>query len=121
VASDGGIFTFGDARFFGSTGNVHLAKPIVGMAPSPTGRGYWLAASDGGIFTFGDVPFEGSLGGQGINDIVGVAPSTAPLFGEFLVAPASLGSPEQARALRMVAAIGSGQIQRYQPPTSAQG
>jgi hypothetical protein len=32
VASDGGIFTFGDARFFGSTGAVHLAKPVVGMA-----------------------------------------------------------------------------------------
>ena len=33
VASDGGIFAFGDARFFGSTGGVHLTKPVVGMAP----------------------------------------------------------------------------------------
>jgi hypothetical protein len=32
VASDGGIFAFGDARFFGSTGNVHLNQPIVGLA-----------------------------------------------------------------------------------------
>ena len=30
VASDGGIFSYGDARFFGSAG-AHLA-PIVGMA-----------------------------------------------------------------------------------------
>ena len=30
VASDGGIFNYGDARFFGSTGNLHLNKPIVG-------------------------------------------------------------------------------------------
>src|ERR1700693_3127610 len=30
VASNGGIFTFGDAPFYGSTGAVHLAKPIVG-------------------------------------------------------------------------------------------
>ena len=51
VASDGGIFTFGDATFFGSTGNLVLNKPIVGMASTPDGRGYWLVASDGGIFT----------------------------------------------------------------------
>ena len=54
VASDGGIFTFGDARFLGSTGAIHLNAPIVGMAAIPDGKGYWLVASDGGIFTFGD-------------------------------------------------------------------
>ena len=54
VASDGGIFSFGDARFYGSTGAMHLNRPIVGMATTPTGHGYWLVASDGGIFTFGD-------------------------------------------------------------------
>jgi hypothetical protein len=31
VASDGGIFGFGDAAFHGSTGGVHLNQPIVGM------------------------------------------------------------------------------------------
>ena len=54
VASDGGIFTFGDASFYGSTGAIHLNQPIVGMAATPDGGGYWLVASDGGIFTFGD-------------------------------------------------------------------
>ena len=53
VAADGGIFTFGDARFFGSTGNLHLNQPIVGMAATPDGNGYWLVAADGGIFSFG--------------------------------------------------------------------
>ena len=33
VASDGGIFTFGDARFFGSAGAVRLNKPIVALTP----------------------------------------------------------------------------------------
>ena len=56
VASDGGIFSFGDAQFYGSTGAIHLNQPIVGMAPTPDGRGYWLVASDGGIFAFGDAP-----------------------------------------------------------------
>jgi hypothetical protein len=32
VASDGGIFSFGDARFFGSTGSLVLTRPVVGMA-----------------------------------------------------------------------------------------
>ena len=54
VASDGGVFTFGDAAFFGSTGDIHLNRPIVGMAATPDGSGYWLVASDGGVFTFGD-------------------------------------------------------------------
>jgi len=32
VASDGGIFSFGDAGFFGSAGAMTLSQPIVGMA-----------------------------------------------------------------------------------------
>jgi hypothetical protein len=32
VASDGGIFSFGDAAFFGSIGGKPLNQPIVGMA-----------------------------------------------------------------------------------------
>ncbi len=62
MASDGGIFAFGDAGFFGSTGALRLNRPIVGMASTPTGRGYWLVASDGGIFAFGDAGFFGSTG-----------------------------------------------------------
>jgi hypothetical protein len=61
VASDGGVFSFGDAGFFGSTGGVRLVRPIVGMASTPDGAGYWLVASDGGVFSFGDAPFDGSL------------------------------------------------------------
>ena len=34
--------------------------PVVGMASTPDGQGYWLVAADGGIFTFGDAPFDGS-------------------------------------------------------------
>ena len=74
VAADGGIFSFGDAQFFGSTGNIHLNQPIVGMASTPDGMGYWLVAKDGGIFTFGDAPFLGSLGSMPVGqNIVGMA------------------------------------------------
>jgi predicted lipoprotein with Yx(FWY)xxD motif len=60
VASDGGIFSFGDAAFFGSTGGMVLNKPVVGMAATPDGKGYWEVASDGGIFSFGDAAFFGA-------------------------------------------------------------
>ncbi len=74
VASDGGIFSYGDSKFYGSTGAVRLNAPVVGMARTQTGRGYWLVASDGGIFSFGDAPFLGSTGAIRINQpIVGMA------------------------------------------------
>jgi Tol biopolymer transport system component/ribosomal protein L24E len=76
VAGDGGIFSFGDASFAGSTGDMRLNQPIVGMASSPTGRGYWFVAADGGIFSFGDAKFFGSTGDKKLNrPIVGMAPS----------------------------------------------
>ena len=48
VATDGGIFSYGRARFLGSTGAIRLNQPIVGMAATPTGDGYWMVATDGG-------------------------------------------------------------------------
>jgi hypothetical protein len=86
VASDGGIFTFGDAPFYGSTGGQPLDAHIVGMAATHDGGGYWLVASDGGIFTFGDAQYYGSTGGQPLNaPIVGMT-VTADGLGYWLVA-----------------------------------
>ena len=62
VASDGGIFNYGDSEFFGSTGNIALNMPVVDSVATPTGEGYWLVAADGGIFSFGDAQFYGSTG-----------------------------------------------------------
>jgi hypothetical protein len=74
VASDGGIFSYGDATFYGSTGAIHLNKPIVGMAATPNGKGYWLVASDGGIFSYGSAQFYGSTGSIRLNKpVVGMA------------------------------------------------
>ncbi|HEY3844513.1 MAG TPA: hypothetical protein VGL48_14770 [Acidimicrobiales bacterium] len=76
VASDGGIFSFGGATYYGSTGNMHLNKPIVGLAATPDGGGYWLVASDGGIFSYGDALFHGSTGNLKLNrPIVGMTPT----------------------------------------------
>jgi hypothetical protein len=74
VASDGGVFSYGDARFFGSAGGTPLNKPVVGIAATPDGGGYWLVASDGGVFSYGDAGFFGSAGGTPLNKpVVGIA------------------------------------------------
>jgi hypothetical protein len=97
VGSDGGIFTEGNAQFYGSTGNLRLQRPVVGITPTTDRAGYWLVASDGGIFSFGDTQFYGSIPGIGLHPagsglpnslnapIVGMVPS-ADGHGYFLVA-----------------------------------
>ena len=86
VAADGGIFAFGNARFYGSTGGAASEPPIVGMAATPDGRGYWLVASDGGVFAFGAAGFFGSAGGVVLDaPVVGMA-ATPDGRGYWLVA-----------------------------------
>ncbi len=76
VAGDGGVFNYGDARFFGSTGNLRLNKPVVGLAPTADGGGYWMVATDGGVFSYGDAVFHGSTGAIVLNrPVVGMAPT----------------------------------------------
>jgi subtilase family serine protease len=86
VASDGGIFAFGHAGFFGSTGALVLTRPVVGMARTPDDRGYWLVASDGGIFAFGDAGFFGSTGGQTLTRPIVAITATPDGRGYWLVA-----------------------------------
>ena len=77
---------YGDAGFFGSAGSLHLNAPIVGMAGTPDGGGYWLVASDGGIFSYGDAQFFGSAGSLALNaPVVGMA-ATPDGGGYWLVA-----------------------------------
>ena len=76
LGGDGGVFAFGEAQFFGSTGGITLNKPAVAMAATPDGKGYWFAATDGGVFAFGSAGFFGSTGSIRLNEpIVGMAPT----------------------------------------------
>ena len=85
VASDGGIFAFGQ-DFCGSTGSLTLNQPVVGMAAVPGQGGYWLVASDGGIFDYGGAGFYGSTGSLRLNaPVVGMA-ATPDGKGYWLVA-----------------------------------
>jgi hypothetical protein len=83
VASDGGVFAFGDALFAGSMGGRHLNAPMTGIAANPSGPGYWTVASDGGVFAFGGAPYEGGMGGVAL---------TAPVTG-IASSPSSPGAP----------------------------
>lgn len=40
---------------------TNVNAPICGMAATPSGKGYWLAAMDGGVFAFGDAVFLGNV------------------------------------------------------------
>ncbi len=72
AASDGGLFAF-NAPFYGSTGNLVLNQPVVGMANVPDTGAYYEVASDGGVFAF-HAPFYGSMGATHLNaPIVGIA------------------------------------------------
>lgn len=75
VADNGYVY---GSPSYGSTANFHLGKPIVGIAATPSGNGYWLVGADGGVFGFGDAGFYGSLPGNHITPqepIVGIAPT----------------------------------------------
>ena len=61
------VFAYGPAADLGSTGTKALNAPLVGIAPTATGGGYWLLGGDGGIFSYGDAAFRGSTGGRRLN------------------------------------------------------
>ncbi len=61
-------------NYLGNLSNTPLNKPVVGMAVSTDGGGYWMVATDGGVFNYGTSTFYGSMGGQHLNQpIVGMA------------------------------------------------
>lgn len=78
VATDGGVFSYGDANFYGSLPGLGVkVTNILGMTRTPDGKGYWLVGSDGGVFAFGNAGFHGSLPGLkiNVNNIVGMVPT----------------------------------------------
>ena len=80
------MYSFGGAPNYGSMAGHRLSKPVVGMAATPTGKGYWEVASDGGVFSFGSARYYGSLGGKRLAaPIVGMAAAPAG-HGYWLVA-----------------------------------
>jgi len=65
------VTAFGSVTVMGQPPS-QLNGPIVGLATTPDGGGYWLAARDGGVFAFGDARFLGSVASSPVG-IVGIA------------------------------------------------
>ena len=60
--------------YLDGAGNYDLNAPIVGMAATPGGAGYWMVGSDGGVYASGDAQFYGSTGNLHLNKpVVGMA------------------------------------------------
>jgi len=75
VASDGRIFALRRCHVpSGSDGLASRSRPpIVGIAATPTGNGYWEVGSDGAVYPFGDAQSYGSMAGKHLNaPIVGI-------------------------------------------------
>ena len=87
------VQSFGAAPDLVDTDRLDLRAPLVGMAATPSGHGYWLAAADGGVFTYGDAPFHGSAGATPLAaPIVGIA-TTPSGHGYWLAADRSPSGP----------------------------
>ncbi len=66
VASDGGVFAFGDAHFAGSCPGIGGCQgSAVAVMTDTSGNGYWLVTSTGNVYTFGDAAYYGAPGSQG--------------------------------------------------------
>jgi hypothetical protein len=86
LGADGGVFSFGAARFHGSLPGLHVRTSTIGIAPTRSGNGYWILGADGGVFSFGDARFHGSMGGRRLNAPIIRMARTASGNGYYLLA-----------------------------------
>ena len=75
LGKDGGVFSFGTAKYYGSIGYLGGARQVVSMAADPDHEGYWFVGPDGGIYAY-KAPFWGSTGNIKLaRPIVAMAPT----------------------------------------------
>ncbi len=108
------MFSFGDARFYGAAAARRPTHPIVGIASTPTGRGYRVAAADGRVFCFGDAAVGSRARASSIRNarvgsatIVGIA-SSGERRGYWLAAGSGVGAKSEAAIAWFESRIGSG-------------
>ncbi len=71
--TSGNVYAFGDAAYRGSISQLDpaaqpgganaatLPAPVVSMAATPDGRGYWYVDTSGDVYSFGDASYLGSI------------------------------------------------------------
>jgi hypothetical protein len=86
ASADGSVLGYGGALSLGGA-SATSADPVVGIAATPTGNGYFVVTRNGTVTTRGDAVYAGDLPGLSVDvsDIVGIAP-TADGRGYWLVA-----------------------------------
>jgi CHAP domain len=71
--ADPGVLAYGDAIRYGAPTQTGVTSPVVGMAATRTGAGYWLVEANGTVLTYGDAQNYGSAAGYRLNaPIVGM-------------------------------------------------
>ena len=61
LTAEGGVFTFGSAKFAGSLPGINVNARAVDLLARPQGDGYWIVDDAGGVHAFGGAPDVGSL------------------------------------------------------------
>jgi hypothetical protein len=59
--NNAGVLAYGDAGFYGAPTSISVPSPVVGMAATRDGKGYWLATADGTVYNYGDAPSYGDV------------------------------------------------------------
>jgi hypothetical protein len=104
------VYSFGDAAPFGSLGGHRPAAPVVGLAATADGKGYWLATAAGTVYGFGDAARPGS-GAVTSPAARGPGPAAGPVVG--IVAVPGTGGYWLATAQGAV--LGYGGAPTYRP------
>ena len=75
VAGNGAVFPDGTS-YYGSKSQTWLKRPVVDIASTPSGSGYWLLRSDGRVMAYGDAVKKGSVKGNRTK-VVGMSSSAS--------------------------------------------
>lgn len=75
LGRNGGVASLG-VGWYGSRSDRAVRKPVVAMASTPDGLGYWLTSKSGQVYAFGDAPYKGGAKGT-MPSVVGIAPTTS--------------------------------------------
>jgi hypothetical protein len=82
AGGNGAVFMDGTSNY-GSRAHAWLKRPVVDMASTPSGSGYWLLRSDGRVLAFGDAVKRGAVTSDNTK-VVGMS-STADGGGYWMV------------------------------------